>query len=124
MKLALRYSTTLSTVTAMDSVIMISMVMTMVVITALTNATGVKIMIIPMVAMTMVMSMMVTTPVIMMVTTSGVFLYRWGAICIRLCICFLFALLWCLSALMCAVPTYAFAVGIFDSTFNMALSDD
>lgn len=26
--------------------------------------------------------------------------------------------------LMCAVPTYAFAVGIFDRTLNMALSDD
>lgn len=26
--------------------------------------------------------------------------------------------------LMCAVPTYAFAVGIFDRTLNMTLSDD
>lgn len=99
---------------------MISMVTTMVVITAMANATGLK----TMVAMTMGMSMMVTMPMSMMVTMSGAFHYSWGAVCVRLCICFLFALLWCFSALMCAVTTYALAVGIFDRTLNMALSDE
>lgn len=68
-----------------------AMVMTMVVITAMARATVVGTMIIPMVAMTVVMSMMLAM--------SSVFLYRWGTVCVRLCCCFLFALLWDLNAL-------------------------
>lgn len=98
-------------------VIMASMVMTMVVVMAMgLNNT----LVIPVVAMTMVMSMMVTMPV----TTPGVFLYSWGGVCVRLCVCSHGALHWCVSALVCAVPTYASAVGISDRTLNMTLSDD
>ena len=77
---------TLSVVTAMAT-----MVVTVVVIMAMTNATRVKTMITPLVAMTMVMSVVVTM--------SSVFFYRWDCISIRLCICFCGALLWDLSAL-------------------------
>lgn len=78
---------TLSMVTAMACAIMTSMVMTMVVILAMAKVT----MISPMMAMTIMMSMMVTM--------FSVFFYRWGSICIRLCICFLFALLWGIGSL-------------------------
>lgn len=99
---------TLSMLTAMAT--MTSMVMTMVVIMAMIS---------PMVAMSMAMVMS------MMVTISGVFLYRWGIRRgIGLCICFRFALLWDLSALMRALATDAFAVGVFDGALHMALSND
>lgn len=75
---------TLSMVTAMA-------IMTVVVIATMADTAGVKTVVIPLVAMTMVMSMMVTM-------SSG-FLYRWDCVSIRLCICFLFALLWGVSAL-------------------------
>lgn len=90
--------------------IMISMVMAMV------DTTGTKTLVVPMVAMaiTMVMPMMVAMP--------SVFFHSWSSVCIRLCVCC--TLLWGLSALMTAVPTYAFAVRIFDRTLDMAWTND
>ncbi|KAF3851224.1 hypothetical protein F7725_012996 [Dissostichus mawsoni] len=57
----------------------------------------------------------------MMVSMPSVSLYGWGSV--RLCVCIPLALLCCLSALW-RVATYAFAVGVFDRTINMSLSDD
>lgn len=68
------------------------------------------------------MAMAVVVPVAVVVTMT--ILHSWGGVCIRLCIWCSRALLWGLSALMCAVPTDAFAVGIFDRTLNVTLSDD
>lgn len=93
--------------TLLASVIVVSMVMTMMVIVAMGMA-----MIDPMVAMTVVVSVMVTLP--------GV--CSWGSV--RLCVCFPCALLWCLSALVHAVSTCATAVGFFDRALDMALADD
>ena len=115
-------SLALSMVMVIMITMVITMVMTMVLTITMAKATGVKPMIIPMVGMvmTMGMSMMVTVPM----TMSCVFLHSWGSNCVRLCICFPFALLWNLSTLMCAVPTHAFAVGVFDRTLDMTLSND
>lgn len=72
-----------------------------------------------MLAMTMVMPMMLTLAVIMTVTPSGVFLCCCGIACIKL-----FTLFWILNTLMCAVPTYELAVGVFDRALDMALTND
>jgi len=84
---------------------MVYMVLTMVVIMAMTGAMWVGTMVSPM-------------PVIMMVTS--VFLS--GAVCIRLHICC--ALLRWLSAHKGAVPTEGFAVGISNGSFHMPKSND
>lgn len=118
---------TLSMITAMAMVMtmvmamVMAMVMTMIMILAMALMTSlVMTMIVAMakalVAMTVVMSVVVYM--------SSVYLYRWDVVGVRLCICFFFALLWDLSTLICALATDAFAVGIFDCTLHVALSND
>lgn len=75
--------------------------LTLSMITTMAKATGVKTLIIPMVAMVvaMVVTMVMTMPLIMTLTMSSIFLYSRRTVCVGLRICCPIALLWGLSAL-------------------------
>lgn len=87
-----------NTVLCLVGTIVISMMMAIVVITAMAKATRMNIVIIPMVAVTMTILMTVTIlmTMTMVMTMSGVVLFSWD---IRLDLCIIFALLWDLSTL-------------------------
>lgn len=93
-----------NTVLCLVGTIVISMMMAIVVITAMAKATRMNIVIIPMVAVTvtilMTMTILITVPILMtmtmVMTMSGVVLFSWD---IRLDLCIIFALLWDLSTL-------------------------
>lgn len=93
-----------NTVLCLVGTIVISMMMAIVVITAMAKATRMNIVIIPMVAVTvtilMTMTILMTVPILMtmtmVMTMSGVVLFSWD---IRLDLCIIFALLWDLSTL-------------------------
>lgn len=93
-----------NTVLCLVGTIVISMMMAIVVITAMAKATRMNILIIPMVAVTvtilMTMTILMTVTILMtmtmVMTMSGVVLFSWG---IRLDLCIIFALLWDLSTL-------------------------
>lgn len=93
-----------NTVLCLVGTIVISMMMAIVVITAMAKATRMNIVIIPMVAVTvtilMTMTILITVTILMtmtmVMTMSGVVLFSWD---IRLDLCIIFALLWDLSTL-------------------------
>lgn len=99
-----------NTVLCLVGTIVISMMMAIVVITAMAKATRMNIAIIPMVAVTvtilmtmtilMTVTILITVPILMtmtmVMTMSGVVLFSWD---IRLDLCIIFALLWDLSTL-------------------------